>query len=304
MGELQISTPFTLADAAAAGFNRDDVRALVRNGDVRTICRGVYISSDVPDSLGLRAAALTRVVPERAVVCRRTAAWLHGVDVLALGANLHVPPVEILVPAETATVRRRDVLGYSGVLREDEVDDVDGVLVTSPVRTALDLGRWSPLLDGVASLDAMLHAGLVTMDELHDGLARLRGYRHKLRLEQALDLADARAESPQESRLRVRLVVYAKLPWPEVQFVVPVVGGEFRLDLAYVEVKVAVEYDGEEYHSRPEDVAYDEWRRTRLNELGWTVHVARSQDVIGIGWLAFTDQVRASLANAARRMAA
>ena len=303
MGELLLSSPFTLADAAAAGFDRDDVRALVRGGDARNICHGVYISSDVPDSPKLKAAALKRVVPERAVICRRTAAWLHDVDVLAFGAHLQVPPVEILVPAETAAVRRRGVLGYSGVLRDDEVHEVEGVLVTSPVRTALDLGRWLPLLDGVAGLDAMLHAGIVDHDELHDAAQRLRGYRHKLRLDKALDLADGRAESPQESRLRIRLVVYAKLPEPEVQFVVPFAGGEFRLDLAYVELRVAVEYDGEEYHSQPEDVAYDEWRRMRLHELGWTVHVARSDDVLG-GWLAFADQVRASLAKAARRMAA
>lgn len=303
MVELQLSSPFTLADAAAAGFNRDDVRALVRDGDVRKVCQGVYISADVPDCLATRAAALKRVVPERAVICRRTAAWMHGVDVLELGAHLQVPPVEILVPAGTAAVRRRGVLGYSGVLRDDEVDEVDGVLVTSPARTALDLGRLLPLLDGVAGIDAMLHAGLVDHDELHDAARRLRGYRHKLRLDQALSLADGRAESPQESRLRIRLVVYAKLPEPDVQFVVPFADGEFRLDLAYVELRVAVEYDGEEHHSRPEDVAYDEWRRIRLGDLGWTVHVARSHDVLG-GWLAFADQVRASLAKAARRMAA
>lgn len=301
MGELQLSSPFTLADAEAAGFDRDDVRAMCRDGDVRKICHGVYISADVPDSLTLKAAALKRVVPERAVICRRTAAWLHDVDVLALGAHLQAPPVEMLVPAETAAVRRRGVLGYSGVLRDDEVHEIDGVLVTSPVRTALDLGRWLPLIDGVAGIDAMLHAGIVDHDELDEAAHRLRGYRHKLRLDEALDLADGRAESPQESRLRIRLVVYARLPKPEVQFVVPFAEGEFRLDLAYVELRVAVEYDGVEYHSRPEDVAYDEWRRKRLHELGWTVHVARSQDVLG-GWLPFADQVRASLA--ARRLAA
>jgi len=303
MAELKLSSPFTLADAAAAGFNRDDVRALVRGGDARKICHGVYISSDVPDSPNLKATALKRVVPERAVICRRTAAWLHDVDVLAFGAHLQVPPVEILVPAETAAVRRRGVLGYSGVLRDDEVHEVEGVLVTSPMRTALDLGRWLPLIDGVACLDAMLHAGIVDHDELYDAVQRLRGFRHKLRLDKALDLADGKAESPQESRLRIRLVVYARLPQPEVQFVVPFAGGEFRLDLAYAELRVAVEYDGEEYHSQPEDVAYDKWRRMRLNELGWTVHVARSHDVLS-GWLAFADQVRASLAKAARRMAA
>lgn len=294
MGRLHISTPFSLADAEAAGFSRGDIRSLVRRGDIREVVRGAYVSVDVPDSTGLRAAALGRVVPPRAVVTRRTAAWLYGVDVLALGAHLAVPPVETLVPAETAAVRREDVRGYSGVLREDEVVEIDGVLVTTPLRTTLDLARWLPLIEGVPAVDAMLHQQLVTVEALHAGVARLRGYRHKVRLDRAVDLADGRAESPQESRLRIRLVVYAKLPRPEVQYVVPLANGHFRLDLAYVEVKVAVEYDGREHHSSDADVAYDRSRRDTLQRLGWTVHVARSHDVLG-GWMGFTGQVRASL---------
>lgn len=297
MSALWISNPFTLADAKLAGFSRDEVRSLARRGDVRELVRGTYVAADVPDSLGLRAAALRRVVPPRAVACRRTAAWLYGVDVLALGAHLQTPPVEMLVPAGTAALRRQGVLGYSALLDDDEVTEIDGVLVTTPLRTTLDLGRWLPLIDGVPAIDAMLHHQVVSVEALHSGLARLRGHRHKLRLQEAIELADSRAESPQESRLRVRLVVYAKLPRPEVQYVVPVAGGRFRLDLAYVEVKVAVEYDGTEHHSADADVAYDTWRRAVLRGMGWTLHVARSHDVLG-GWMGFTGAVRASLSSA------
>lgn len=296
MSVLWIGAPFTLADAKLAGRSRDEVRSLVRRGDVREIARGAYVSVDVPDTLGLRAAALSRLVPPRAVACRRTAAWRYGVDVLALGAHVHTPPVEMLVPAEAA-VRRTGVLGYSAILSDDEVIEIDGVLVTTPLRTALDLGRWLPLIDGVPAIDAMLHHQVVSLDALEGGPARLRGRRHKLRLERAIELADGRAESPQESRLRVRLVVDAKLPRPEVQYVVPVAGGEFRLDLAYVEVRVAVEYDGMEHHSADGDMAYDTWRRDLLRGLGWTVHVARSHDVLG-GWMGFTGAVGTSLAAA------
>lgn len=294
MGELIISRPFSLADAAEAGVSPGEVRALVRRGDVREVAHGAYVSVGVPDSVGVRAAALSRVVPARAVVCRQTAAWLHGVDVLPLGAHVDVPPVELIVPANTAAIRRRGVAGSSGVLRDGEVTEVDGVLVTTPLRTALDLGRLLPLIDGVPAVDAMLHSDLVSPEQLVAGARRFRGYRHKVRLDRALELADGRAESLQESRLRVRLVVYAKLPRPEVQYVVSAGPGEFRLDMAYVEVKVAIEYDGEEHHSALRDVAYDRWRRDLLCGLGWTFHVARSHDVLG-GWLNFTAEVRASL---------
>lgn len=297
MATLWISTPFTLPDAHAAGWTREGVRALVRHGDVRELVHGAYVAADAPDTIGRRAAALSRLVPERAVVCRRTAAWLYGVDVMALGAHLTTPPVEFLVPAGTAAVRRRGVIGYSGVLSAHEVVEIDGLRVTTPQRTTLDLARWLPLLDGVPAVDAMLHQQLVSLDALYAGAARLRGYRHKLRLERALELADSRAESPQESRLRVRIVVYAQLPQPEVQYVVPVANGEFRLDLAYVEVKIAIEYDGEAHHTSADDVAYDRWRRDLLRGLGWTFHVARSHDVLG-GWMGFTGAVRRSLRSA------
>lgn len=303
MGELIISRPFSVADAAAAGVSEGEVRALIRRGDVREVVHGAYVSVDVPDSVGVRAAALSRVVPPRSVVCRQTAAWLHGVDVLPLGAHAEVPAAQLLVPASTAAVRRRGVVGTSGILRDDEVAEIDGVLATTPVRTALDLGRLLPLIDGVPAVDAMLHSGLVAPEQLVADARRFRGYRHKLRLDRALELADGRAESLQESRLRVRLVVYAKLPRPEVQYVVPAGPAGFRLDMAYVEVKVAIEYDGEEHHSAARDVAYDRWRRDLLGGLGWTFHVARSHDVLG-GWLNFTADVRASLRAAGWRPAA
>lgn len=294
MDPLCISTPFTLADAEAAGWTREGVRTLVRQGDIREIVHGAYVSTDVPDTFGLRAAGLSRLVPPRAVICRRSAAWLYGVDVMALGAHVDVPPVEFLVPAGTAAVRRAGAIGYSAVLADHEVTEIDGLRVTTPQRTTLDLARWLPLLDGVPAVDAMLHHQLVSLEALHAGAARLRGYRNKQRMERALELADGRAESLQESRLRIRLVVYAKLPAPEVQYVVPTPGGEFRLDLAYVEVKVAIEYDGEENHSSPRVVAYDRWRRDMMRGMGWTFHVARSHDVLG-GWMGFTGAVERSL---------
>lgn len=294
MAELLITSPFSVADATAAGFSIAQVRRLLAGGHVRAVVRGVYVSVDVPDSVGLRAAALKRIVPPRAVACRRTAAWLIGVDVLPFGAHLQVPCPELLVPAGTAATRRDGVVGFSAQLADDEVVEIDGVLATAPCRTTLDLGRWLPLMDGVAGVDAMLHADVVTIDELMAGLARLRGYRHKLRLQRVLDLADGRAESLQESRLRVRLVVYAELPQPDVQHVVPVGTGEFRLDMAYVKAKIAVEYDGVENHSSDSDVVYDKWRRELLTRRGWTFHVARSEDVLN-GWMAFTAAVRASL---------
>ena len=47
----------------------------------------------------------------------------------------------------------------------------------------------------------------------------------------------------------------------------------YRLDLAYPKAKIAIEYDGEEFHSSAEARAADEMRRAFLRSAGWVVIV-------------------------------
>jgi very-short-patch-repair endonuclease len=55
----------------------------------------------------------------------------------------------------------------------------------------------------------------------------------------------------------------------------------FRLDFAYVEIKLAVEYDGEAFHSSPEQQERDRARRDYLRGHGWTFVVLRKEHVFG-----------------------
>ncbi len=108
--------------------------------------------------------------------------------------------VEVTVPG--GDFRERPGLSvHRDLLAEDEVTAVDGVTVTTPLRTAWDLARW----------------------------ARWRG-----RMPGAIDLADPRAESPMETRSRL-VLVRRGLPRPELQFEVYDSDGRFvaRLDMAY-----------------------------------------------------------------------
>jgi very-short-patch-repair endonuclease len=84
------------------------------------------------------------------------------------------------------------------------------------------------------------------------------------------ELVDPGAESVQESRLRVRLVL-AGLPRPVTQFVVER-DGRFvaRLDLAWPDLRVAVEYDGL-WHGDPEQFHRDRRRLNRLLGEDWIV---------------------------------
>ena len=68
--------------------------------------------------------------------------------------------------------------------------------------------------------------------------------------------------------------------------------GSVRLDLAYEELKIAIEYDGEEFHSTPEQRAHDEERRAALREEGWGVVVVRKDDFTPGRVEEWTGQVR------------
>jgi very-short-patch-repair endonuclease len=94
----------------------------------------------------------------------------------------------------------------------------------------------------------------------------------------ACALADGLAGSPQETRLRL-LICRSGLPTPVAQHRVLVHGREIaRVDFAWPDRKVAVEYDGL-WHAEPGQFAKDRGRLNRLREAGWTVVFVTAADM-------------------------
>jgi very-short-patch-repair endonuclease len=159
---------------------------------------------------------------------------------------------------------------HTAEVAEADVRLKAGIPVTTPLRTCWDLAQWLPVEEAVARVDGLAGQRLVRIDELrgsaHDRLG-LRGWKRMLRV---AELVDPGAESVQESRLRVRLVL-AGLPRPVTQFVVER-DGRFvaRLDLAWPDLRVAVEYDGL-WHGDPEQFHRDRRRLNRLLGEDWIV---------------------------------
>ena len=77
--------------------------------------------------------------------------------------------------------------------------------------------------------------------------------------------------------MRVRLV-RGGLPRPTCNLTVEIALHVFRLDIAWEEYRVAVEYDGEAFHG-PEQFAHDLWRRELLRSAGWVIFVVRKEDI-------------------------
>lgn len=276
--------PFTAGEAARAGLSDAALRRFLTRGTVRRVLRGVFVEGGLPDSLELRARAVAKVVPPGSVVCGRTAAWLWGVDALAMGSHRTVPPVDVMAPAGRSHARRAGVFGCTGPLAEDDVLPVGGVWVASPMRTAADLARLLPRPDALASLDAMLRVPGTTPERISAVLDRFGGYRGVVQARELVLLATPLAESPQESRTRLRCID-AGFPPPHPQLIVTDATGRFvaRLDMGWLDLLRAVEFDGDEHHSASADVRHDRERRDLVERCGWGLAVVTTAQVLSRG---------------------
>lgn len=89
-------------------------------------------------------------------------------------------------------------------IRPDELDELDGLRVTLPVRSVLFEVRRAPTLEkAVEVLDMACFNDLVSLDEIAAGIVGLRSWTGVQRCRDALPLADENACSPAEVRLRM-----------------------------------------------------------------------------------------------------
>ena len=264
--------------ARDAGIGRRALRGLLEGQVVRRVLRGVYVRQTTPDSLALRAEAACLVVSPATVLCDRTAAWLHGIDVFWSAEHDYPSRLETFVLRGSSRVTRIDAYGGQRDLDPADVMEIGGTRVTTPLRTALDLGCALPRRDAIAALDSFMHVYGITKEQLKREVPRYFRRRGVRQLRSLIELADSASESPGESWTRLE-IIDANLPVPQVQWWITRNGRRlYRLDLAYPGMKICVEYDGEEFHDSPEAREADEVRRAWLRERGWIVIVVTKDD--------------------------
>jgi hypothetical protein len=275
--------PFTTAQARAAGLTYRTLKGLVDAGLLRRVLKGVLVATQVPDGLELRLRALALVVPPGCVVCDWTAVWLYT-GMLPPGQHLEVPPVCLY--KHKGHDRLRNALCDSGerTFLPGDVAERGGFWVTTPLRTAWDIGRLSPRDHAMGGLDALLGLGEFDRVELLEGIPRFRGMRGVVQLRDLAPRADPRAQSGPESVLRMRWTDLPSLPAPEPQ--VPILDDRGReiyyLDLGVRDLRFACEYDGVEFHSSDDDRAHDHERRRWIEDnRGWIIAVVTKENVFG-----------------------
>ncbi|WP_347109412.1 hypothetical protein AAHB33_02150 [Paenarthrobacter sp. S56] len=175
--------------------------------------------------------------------------------------------------------RRVNVLGHLLTLLPEETVEYDGVRLTSPARTWLDLATLMTPEDLVAAGDHLVCShgpefpvpknALCSVGELADSVGRHRGMRGVRTARAALELIRVGADSAPESHMRLALV-NANLPEPELNHVVRNNLGQAVLwpDAAYREHKISLQYDGQ-HHGGPEQHLRDIERQERSLAHGW-----------------------------------
>ena len=264
--------PLTLAIATEHGISRRRLGGPL----FRSLDRNLWVSAGTQDSLDLFVAASQLVLPGGAAVSGVAAACLHGVDL----APLKPEPVDVIADQSWRPGYRKVLRPHRAPLPVSDVTTVRGIVCTTLLRTAYDLARGPDLREAIVAIDALLHLGLITPEGLAQ-LAAERGWPDSLRVGRVLALADAGAESPQESRLRLVLVLDGGLPRPETQLVARDADGRFvaRLDMGYrLRRRAGIENDGK-HHAQPDQRLRDHRRHNRLLRAGWPTLYYSAHDV-------------------------
>lgn len=294
-GPLSADRPFTLADLPEMGLTRDGLRALVARGEVTRVLRGVYVASRVADLQSSRAAAIALVAGDHVVVSDLAAAWLHGISCYEPTDLDLAPPLHVVSVAGHDRRRRPELLGGTRDLAPEDITTVEGVRVTTPLRTACDIACLRGRGRALATLDAFARTFDLVDSDFALILPRYRGRRGCRQLRDLVPRISPLAESPGESWTRLA-ILDAGLPSPTPQCWVDLPDfGRARLDLAFEHLKIAVEYDGEKFHGADRS-HHDARRRAALRRAGWHVIVVTKRDLSGPRLEAWLTELRGELA--------
>jgi predicted transcriptional regulator of viral defense system len=235
------------ADLRAAGYDRDELRRMVRSGALVPVRRGAYVIASPDDAdalylLAVRAAVLA--LAEGAVVSHVSAAALHGLPLWGLRRTR----AHVTYPGGTGGRCGTHVHVHTAPLGADETVTLDGLVVTCRARTVADLARTAGFASAVATADAALHAGL-DRSALDAALERARGWPGVPAARRVVGFADSRSESVGESRSRVAIAATG-LPAPELQWPVRHGDGTARTDFAWPALRTVGEFDGRVKYGR------------------------------------------------------
>lgn len=294
--------PFTTADIDRVGITRDMVRSAVNNRTVQQLRRGVFrvpptsLAAEYSQAEALQLAkAVVRAIPS-AIASHETAARIHGLPLVERHRMWSQPHTVTLTMPDGGHIGRDGYRMVSAKVPADQIVEIDGLRVTSVMRTAVDVARGSDLRGGLVVCDGAMR--LLIADHAEQLGADLRELVHDKRIvedlrrefreiplgmkrwpgvvnaKKSIKYAHPGAESALESVSRGN-VIHAELPIPLVNWPVTIDGVTFWVDMLWEEQKLIGEADGKMKYTSNE-VLYrekqrEDWLRSRyaIERWGW-----------------------------------
>jgi hypothetical protein len=255
MGEVFIGT-----EAVAAG--------LVTRHELARWYRPVFPNVHAPKwralTLDDRARGAWLWSKRRGIITGLAASALHGAEWVDADA-----PCELIFNSAHPP---KGIVARNERIAHDEITNTRGVPVTTPARTAFDLGRYLPRQSALTRMDALMRARPFSVEDVLLLTKRYRGARGVKRVKELLPLVDGGAASPRESALRL-LYIDGGLPKPTTQ--IPIfdeLGNYLRtVDMGWEEFMVASEYDGDQHRTDRSQYVKDMRVIPKIERAGWIV---------------------------------
>jgi hypothetical protein len=240
---------FLRREALALGYTDRALTRAVRAGQIHRVRHGAYVFMDAwaPRDETRRhlviAMAVLRTGKTDLALSHTTAAVLHGAPVWGLSLDdVHVTRLDRRAGRHEAGVAQ-----HRGLIRPGDLEQVDGICVTSATRTALDVTTLTDVEHSLPVVNHFLHKRATTKKQLRLGARAMNLWAGTLTTELVIRLANARCESVGESR-SLHLIWRGGLPMPEPQYEILDSAGWVlaRVDFAWEQHGVFLEFDGKE----------------------------------------------------------
>ncbi|GAB3567539.1 hypothetical protein GCM10027405_28030 [Arthrobacter alkaliphilus] len=273
--------PFTVYESRVLGVPPKRLRAK----DVSDGGRLIHLPAGRDFEFAERARVLAAATP---------GAWVSH-ESAAMLTRLGLPPwlgdgvsVHLSKPHELPRVPRTGVTGHRVRVLPGEVAEIDGIPVSSPPRTWLDLAHQLPLQYLIAMGDQLIRMPRPVFEGRNEPYATKERLRLLIRqhpnmkgVEKArLALEDMRvgADSFPETFLRLAMLD-ARLPEPELQLRLdPDDPWSPSADLGYRRFRIAVQYDGAPHLTR-EQQTRDNRRDEAFTSAGWSYFKVNADDL-------------------------
>jgi hypothetical protein len=266
------TTSFTVEDAVRNGIPVDRLRGR----DLLRPTRSLRVSRTSPlDTVEARARALRPLLSADQWFSHTTAAVLWG---LPLPRRLRDDLVVHVTGRGGRQMRRPGVVGHR-TLVVPVIGTAHGLPASDPIRTWLDCASVLSVRELVVMGDQLV-ARWCTIEDLSRAVGCAGGIRGISRLRVAVERVRVGSESPMETELRLVLVDHG-LPEPLCNTEVRAADGRFlgRVDLAYPELRLAIEYEGRHHQEDRRTYLRDIDRRERFELERWVFVLVADRDL-------------------------